>query len=60
MPDTYLPGDTRQRIQDLIKSRKITRQNLLTKSAFQPLSIVSAKSFIGIKDFPPGIYGPAS
>ena len=24
MPDTYLPGDTRQRIQDLIKSWKIT------------------------------------
>ena len=26
MSDTYLPGDTRQRIQDLIKSKKITPQ----------------------------------
>jgi transcriptional regulator with XRE-family HTH domain len=25
MSDTYLPGDTRQRIQDLIKGRKITQ-----------------------------------
>ena len=28
MSDTYLPGDTRQRIQDLIKSRKITQAEL--------------------------------
>ena len=28
MSDTYLPGDTRQRIQDLIKSRKITQTEL--------------------------------
>ena len=31
MPDTYLPGDTRQRIQDLIKSRKITQAELAEK-----------------------------
>ena len=28
MSDTYLPGDTRQRIQDLIKNRKITQAEL--------------------------------
>ena len=28
MSDTYLPGDTRQRIQDLIKSKKITQAEL--------------------------------
>ena len=28
MSNTYLPGDTRQRIQDLIKSRKITQAEL--------------------------------
>ena len=28
MPDTYLPGDTRQRIQDLIKNRKIPQAEL--------------------------------
>ena len=31
MPDTYLPGDTRQRIQDLIKNRKITQAELAEK-----------------------------
>ena len=31
MSDTYLPGDTRQRIQDLIKSRKITQAELAEK-----------------------------
>ena len=31
MPDTYLPGDTRQRIQDLIKNRKITQTELAEK-----------------------------
>ena len=28
MSDAYLPGDTRQRIQDLIKDRKITQAEL--------------------------------
>ena len=28
MSDTYLPGDTRQRIQDLIKNKKITQAEL--------------------------------
>ena len=28
MSDAYLPGDTRQRIQDLIKGRKITQAEL--------------------------------
>ena len=31
MSDTYLPGDTRQRIQDLIKNRKITQAELAEK-----------------------------
>ena len=31
MPDTYLPGDTRQRIQDLLKNRKITQAELAEK-----------------------------
>ena len=31
MSDTYLPGDTRQRIQDLIKDRKITQAELAEK-----------------------------
>ena len=31
MSDTYLPGDTRQRIQDLIKDRKITQSELAEK-----------------------------
>ena len=31
MPDIYLPGDTRQRIQDLIKNRKITQTELAEK-----------------------------
>ncbi len=31
MSNTYLPGDTRQRIQDLIKSRKITQAELAEK-----------------------------
>ena len=31
MYDTYLPGDTRQRIQDLIKNRKITQAGLAEK-----------------------------
>ena len=31
MSDTYLPGDTRQRIQDLIKDRKITQVELAEK-----------------------------
>ena len=31
MPDTYLPGDTRQHIQDLIKNRKITQAELAKK-----------------------------
>ena len=31
MSDTYLPGDTQQRIQDLIKSRKITQAELAEK-----------------------------
>ena len=34
MSDTYLPGDTRQRIQDLIKSRKITQAELAEKVGF--------------------------
>ena len=33
MSDTYLPGDTRQRIQDLIKSKKITQAELAETSA---------------------------
>ena len=28
MSDAYLPGDTRQRIQDLIKDKKITQAEL--------------------------------
>ncbi|MBQ7372157.1 MAG: helix-turn-helix transcriptional regulator [Blautia sp.] len=31
MPQTYLPGDARQRIQDLIKNRKITQAELAEK-----------------------------
>jgi len=31
MSNTYLPGDTRQRIQDLIKNRKITQAELAEK-----------------------------
>jgi len=31
MSDTYLPGDTRQRIQDLIKYKKITQAELAEK-----------------------------
>ncbi len=31
MSDAYLPGDTRQRIQDLIKDRKITQADLAKK-----------------------------
>jgi len=31
MSDAYLPGDTRQRIQDLIKDRKITQAELAEK-----------------------------
>ena len=31
MSDTYLPGDTRQRIQDLLKNRKITQAELAEK-----------------------------
>ena len=31
MPQVYLPGDTRQRIQDLIKNRKITQAELAEK-----------------------------
>ncbi|WP_194608373.1 helix-turn-helix domain-containing protein [Clostridium vitabionis] len=31
MPNTYLPGDTRQRVQDLIKNRKITQAELAEK-----------------------------
>ena len=31
MSDAYLPGDTRQRIQDLIKNRKITQAELAEK-----------------------------
>lgn len=31
MSDTYLPGDTRQRIQDLIRNRKITQAELAEK-----------------------------
>ena len=31
MSDTYLPGDARQRIQDLIKNRKITLAELAEK-----------------------------
>lgn len=31
MSDTYLPGNTRQRIQDLIKNRKITQAELAEK-----------------------------
>lgn len=31
MSDTYLPGDTRQRIQDLIKDKKITQAELAEK-----------------------------
>lgn len=31
IPDTYLPGDTRQHIQDLIKNRKITQADLAEK-----------------------------
>ena len=31
MPNTYLPGDTRQRIQDLIKNRKVTQAELADK-----------------------------
>lgn len=31
MSDTYLPGDTRQRIQDLIKNKKITQAELAEK-----------------------------
>jgi len=30
MSDTYLPGDTQQRIQDLIKDRKITQSGFPT------------------------------
>ena len=32
MSDTYLPGDTRQRIQDLIKNRKIITPALTNKT----------------------------
>ena len=32
MPNTYLPGDTRQRIQDLIKNRKVTQAELADKT----------------------------
>ena len=31
MSQTWLPGDTRQRIQDLIKNRKITQAELAEK-----------------------------
>ena len=31
MPQTYLPGDARQRIQDLIKNRKTTQAELAEK-----------------------------
>ena len=31
MSGTYLPGDTRQRIQDLIKNRKVTQAELADK-----------------------------
>ena len=31
MSDAYLPGDTRQRIQDLIKDKKITQAELAEK-----------------------------
>ena len=31
MSDAYLPGDTRQRIQDLIKDKKITQAELAKK-----------------------------
>ena len=31
MPQAYLPGDTRQRIQDLIKNQKITQAELAEK-----------------------------
>ena len=36
MSDAYLPGDTRQRIQDLIKDRKITQSEQDASSCIPP------------------------
>ncbi len=36
MSDTYLPGNTRQRIQDLIKDGKITQAELAEKVGLSP------------------------
>lgn len=45
MSDTYLPGDTRQRIQDLIKNRKITHA-LAKRRVLQTISNRATKSRI--------------
>ena len=39
MTQTYLPGDTRQRIQDLIKNRKITQAELAGKVGLSPSTL---------------------
>ena len=44
MSDTYLPGDTRQRIQDLIKNRKITQAELAEKVGLSNSALLQGRT----------------